>query len=603
MISKLANGFMILLLVIPIVRAQSAPPEASATEKKKALDEREKKTLSLVDEIIREAQSLKLPENRIRICVSLAGFLWPRDEKRARSLFKEAAASLSEITAAIDSEDPEYFNQAQLPQQLRQEMVQIAANHDAKLAIDFLRATRTESTSQPPNSGLTNLEAQLEMRVAIQIAAKDPGEALRVAEDSLKIALDYEALNLLHSLQSQQKVLAERFLEDILNALRTYGIGNSPATPIAMSLLRTWTENNRAAKDPATPRTTTSLSLSNLNEETARELSSLVINALLSDAPARTVGAFGRRFIDGPSSLYPGQMYGIFQQLKPMLPDIERLAPDRMTALRARIVEFEKSYEAQQGPWAKYQELTQTGTPEALMEAAKTAPPEVVDSLIQQASWKAINQGDDERARQIVEQIANPGQRAEMKKQLARRAFSRATEQKKLAEARALLSRLPLEEQVVLLVQLAASSAADGDKPAAFQLLGEAQSLLADRALNYGQLQAQMHIATAYEGLDVSKSTAIVAKTIDQVNELVAAALVLNGFDVQGYFRTGEFIITGANPLNMMAQECGRVLASNAHHDLDRARSAAERFERPEMRLIALLQIAQAALTSDGSAR
>jgi len=160
-----------------------------------------------------------------------------------------------------------------------------------------------------------------------------------------------------------------------------------------------------------------------------------------------------------------------------------------------------------------------------------------------------------------------------------------------------------LEEQVVLLVQLAVSSAANGDKPLAFQLLGEAQALLPDRAANYGQLQAQLQIARAYEDLDASKSTPIVEKVIDQLNELVTAALVLNGFDVQGYFRSGEFVIAGGNPLNNMAQECGQALGSGARNDLERARSAAERFQRPEMRLIALLQIAQAALTSDGSAR
>jgi hypothetical protein len=601
MISKLAGIFLVLLLVIPIVRGQSAAPETSAAEKKKAQAEREKKTFALVDEITKEMQSLKLPENRIRIVIGLAGALWPRDEKRARLLFKEAVASLSEITAAIENGDPDYGDLDGLAQQLRNEMVQIAANNDARLAVDFLRATRTDSNSRPPNSGVTNLEAQLEMRVATQIAAKDPNEALRVAEDSLKISLDYEALNLLYSLQSQQKSMAERLLDDILDAIRAQGIGNSSATPIAMSLLRSWTENNRALKDPAAPRTTTTITLANLNEQTARELSNLIINAVMSDAPSATVVSFGRRSLGGRAYLYPGMVQGIIQQLKPILPDIEALAPDRIGAVRARMLELEKTYQAQQGPWAQYQELTQTGSPEALMEAAKTAPPEVVNNLIQQAGWKAINQGDDESARQIIEKIEDPGQRAEMRTQLFRQTFNRAREQKKIAEARGLLSRLPLEEQITSLTQLAESAATDGDKTAAFQLLGEAQALLADRALNYAQLLAQMHIAKAYENLDVGKTTAIVERVIDQVNELVAAAQVMNGFDVQGYFRSGEFIINSGNPLNTMAQECGRVMAAGARSNFEQGRSAADRFQRSELRLIALLQIAQAALEKDAA--
>jgi len=596
MISKLVRGCLILTLVLPMVRAQSVSPEASAVDKKKARTERDKKAAALVDEIIKELPSLTLPENRIRISVGLAGSLWSRDEKRARSLFKEAAASLNEIRAEVESVDSGHENLAQLFQQLRQEMVQVAAIHDPRLAVDFLRATRIDSADRPPNSGLTNLEANLEMRLANQIAGKDPNEALAVARDSLKISFDYESLNLLYTLQSQHKALAERFLEDILNAIRTYGIGNSAATPVAITLLRTWVENNRAAKDPAAPRTTSNLTLSNLNEETARELCNLIVSALLTEGPARTVTGFGRRFSDGPYSFHPGMIHGMLEQLKPVMPDIERLAPDRMAALRTRLVEFEKSYRAQQGPWANYQELTQNGTPEALMEAAKTAPPEVVTSLVHQAAWKAINQDEDEKARQIVEQIEDPGQRSEMKKQMARRAFSRAGEQKKLAEARGLLPRLPLEEQVVLLAQLAASYV-ESDKPIALQLLGEAESLIPGRTFNYGQLQALIRVATTYVSLDVGRSTAIIEKLIDQVNELVAAALVLNGFDVQGYFRNGEFIISSGNPLNNIAQECGGVLASNANSDFDRARSASARFQRPEMRLAALSRIAQALLT------
>jgi hypothetical protein len=147
----------------------------------------------------------------------------------------------------------------------------------------------------------------------------DPQEALSVAEDSLKITVDYDALNLLYSLQSRQKAVAERFLEDVLTGIQTYGIGNSAATNIALSLLGAWSENNRALKDPAAIRTIASLSLSNLNDETARELSNMIVNALLSNGPAKTVAAHGRIFIDGPSTLYPGQVHGMFQQLKPIL--------------------------------------------------------------------------------------------------------------------------------------------------------------------------------------------------------------------------------------------------------------------------------------------
>lgn len=590
---------LISLTFIP-AKGQSSEQPQSAAEMKKAAEEHEKKRAVLLEEIIKEMQSLKLPENRIRVATKIADQFWTRDEKRARALLKDAVSSLNELTAAIQAGDSEYLNMYELPQQLRQEMVQMVAGHDPRLAVEFLRATRVDSSSRPPNSGMTNLEANLEMRVANQIAAKDPDQAVSLAEESLKINVDYEALGLLNTLQTQRKALAEKFLDDVMGGIRRFGIGNSAATPIALNLLRTWVENNRAAQDPGMPRTTSSLALSNLNENMARELSNMIINAVTNNGPAKTAYPNIRGFIDGPSTLYAGQLPSIFQQLKPILPDVERLVPDRMAALRSKMADYEQTFEGRQSAmWTSYQELTQNGTTEQILEAAKNGPPEYADSLLQQAAFKAINQGDENKARQIVERISDPRQRSGMNVQLARQGYYRAMEQKNLADARAFASRLPVEEQVSFLTQMANSSAGAEDKAAAFQLLAEAQAMLPNRATSYGLLQAQLQIAGVYNQLDPSRSVPIVERVIDQSNDLFAAALVLNGFDINGYFRNDEFEIYNGSPLNMIAQTCGSELGAVARTDLDRARLAAERFQRPEMRLIALLQIAQASLTND----
>ncbi len=585
MASKLARVFLIFSLVIPIALAQSASPNSSAAELKKARDERDKKTFALVDELISEAQSLKLAENHIRVDVALAGSLWAKDEKRAGSLFKEAVASLNAITLAVDGGDPDYLNLSQLPQQLRQEILQVAASRDARLALDFLRSTRPTSTSHQPFS-----EAQLEMRLALQIAEKDPREALAAAEDSLRFGVDYETMNFLYRIESKDKAAGEIFLADLLNRIRASDFNKSQVSSyIALTLVRTWIENKRST---AIPRTTTIISLPNFDEQTARELSSMVLNAALSNGPSDS----------SAYQLYSG-MTGTLQQLKAMQPEIERLAPNRAGELRSRIDEFDKFSAAQQGPWAQYNDLIQNGSVETMIEASKTAPPGIADRLVQQAASKASSQGDFDTAYQMLEIITDPRQRADMKANVDRQAFYRAREQKKLGEAHTLISRLAsIEDQVSFLTQLAASSELEGDKPAALQLLAEAEALLGDRAQGYGQLEAKMQIAKGYQQLDTGKSIAIVERVIDQINELSAAALVLNGFDVQGYFRNGEFIITnGGNPLNMMAQQCGRELGSSARDDLDGARAAAERFQRREMRVIALLQIAQALLASDAS--
>jgi hypothetical protein len=612
MVFKLAHSILIVLLFVSpinsIVFAQSPSRETSSksAEEKKARDERDKKALALVDEIIRETESLRLPENRVRIDTTLADALWPRDEKRARLLFKQAVASLGEITAAAasagagsDAPDRDYV--AQLAQQLRQEVLQVAANHDASLALDFLRATRPASPKPQPY-WQPNYESQLEMSLAIQVVAREPKQALSAGEDSLNLGLDQNATNLLYSLNSQDKSAADTFLNDIMKQLRTGESSKSQAAPyIALTLLRNWVETNRAAADQSGERSNPSLSLTNLNVDTARELCGMIINEVLNSGSTEAGEGLTAIVIDGPRyyGSNPGQLMGIVQQLKPILPDIEKLSPAQFSALNKKIAESDKFNEAQQGPWAKYQQLSQTGTAEELMQAAKTAPAGVSEGLLQQAAWKAINQDDANKAHQVIERIADPRQRDEMELNLARRSFEVARSQKKLEEARALLARLPIGERATLLAQMATFAATDGDKPGALGLLAEAESLIGEPASNYQHLGVQLQIANAYEQLNLSRSAGFIEKAVNKLNELALAALVLNGFDLQQYFRNGELVINGGNQLSEMARESAQQLGSLSRHEFDRAKSVAEEFQRPEMRVMALLQIARVALSSD----
>src|ERR1043166_4428265 len=190
MTSRFLGSLLVLLMVVPMVQAQltdlrrstnvqlgtgtqtAKTPSQNTGEANKAREERQKKLLSLLDEIIQQTRSLKLPENRVRIQISLAGSLWPIDEKRARVLFKDAEQSFLEIRAALETGDPELAQLVQTPNSLRQEIVGAEVNCDPKMAVDFLRATRDPGTIPQYNGH--NIEAQLQMRVATQMVSKDP---------------------------------------------------------------------------------------------------------------------------------------------------------------------------------------------------------------------------------------------------------------------------------------------------------------------------------------------------------------------------------------------------------------------------------------------
>lgn len=576
------------VLLIPIARAQSRPEAEAAAqaEQRKLRVERDKKAFTVVEEILKETQSLKLPENRIRIQIALADLLWQRDEAQARSLFKDAATSLSEV-GSVSSESPEFYKLTQLASQLRQEILQVVAKHDARLAIDFLRSTRPSDTQSP---GYASTEAQLEIRLASEVAGKDVNEALRIAEESLKKGIDYEAINLLYKLYSPDKAPAEKFLTAILQRLRTEDYAKNPTSwYVALTLFRTWSENNHLPEQ-GRQRTTFNISLPNLNEQAARGLSSSIIGAVIDNGPG------------GSPQLYAfsGHNSGNLQQIKALLPDFERLSPTQGAALRKKVKESDNIIELQQGPWAKYRELIERGTSEDLMEASKTAPAGFSDHLKQQAAWKALNQGDTDTARQLVDKIEDVRQRREATLNIDRQLANRASEQGSLAEARAALSRIPVvEERVGLLAQLATRVLAKDERAAAIQLLGDGLSLIGERARNYQQLRAQLQIARAYEQLDGLKSSSIVETVIERINELSDAAVILDGFDLQQYFREGEFVINSGNSMCQLTQEVAGELRSIASKDIERARSAAARFDRGEMRAMAFLEIVRGTVTPE----
>src|SRR5215210_1083443 len=73
----------------------SPPPSTEELEKQKA--EREKNAYRLLDQVIDEAQSLRLVENRVRIQINAADMLWGQNQGRARSLFASAAEGIAEL--------------------------------------------------------------------------------------------------------------------------------------------------------------------------------------------------------------------------------------------------------------------------------------------------------------------------------------------------------------------------------------------------------------------------------------------------------------------------------------------------------------------------
>ena len=570
----------------------AAPSPAKTVEQAAAQAELERKALALLDEVMGETPSLKLVENRIRLRVAAAEILWSHDQERAREIFNAAAVDVSAVTAGIEPDDPEYYNLSNAALQMRQRMLGIIAERDPKLALEFLRATRLPPPPPPPGATFRqpDQELMLETQLAQQIAARDPQQALRIAEEVLSRGLSSNLLPLLDQLRAHDPEGAARLVSGIVRKLRAANFAaDHEAVSIAHHLLTTTrpAENATAGGQMPVAAGQSNARRLQLDEATRRDL----VNQLVSAA----VGSGG----DPRGSANVG---GLFSTVRQLMPEVERYAPAQAAGVRRRLEGFERRIERRtEGNPREIRQVLETGTPDAIIEAAAKATPDMRPHLYRTAAWKAYNEGNPERARQIIaNNVEGARQREQMLKELDQQMFWRAASEGKVEQAQAVLARVRSpDERVGMLLRLALISAERGNAKAATNFLDEAWNLIGGRARNHTQFVVQLQVAQTYAQLAPPRAFEIVETGVAHLNELVAAAAVIEGFG-QEAFAQEELKGQDSSQWGSLALQCSETLTALAPSDFERTRAVADRFQRPELRLPARLAVARGILFKEG---
>jgi hypothetical protein len=170
----------------------------------------------------------------------------------------------------------------------------------------------------------------------------------------------------------------------------------------------------------------------------------------------------------------------------------------------------------------------------------------------------------------------------------------------KLDDVRQRLSRLKSKEQRAnILSQMAFSAATKKESKLALELLEEARQYINLKPKNDAQLNALLQFIRADALVEPSKAFEMIEAEVDQANELMAAASVLNGFLLPaGIFKKGEFVLSpGYSQVSMQFKQFGKELGALASLNFDRVKAAADRFQRNEIRIMARLFIAQGVLS------
>lgn len=447
--SKPLSVLFLLLLFFTVAYAQDQPattqPSPADVEKQK--EEWTKNAYRLLDQVVDEAQSLKLAENRIRIEINAADMLWDRDQSRARSMFQLASDAVADMMRSTDTTNNRQGpgpNQGRRPAQLRQELVLSAARHDAPLAYQLLAATKPPPSPTPAPTDTRNPrtipimdEDNLEQNLLAQVAALDPKLAAQNADQMLEEGQFPRSLTaVISQLQRQDAEAARKLATKTVSRLQTTNLlSNNEADTLALGLLMggprvaaasTSTSDTTTATTTSTATTTPAPqrqgSPSVLEQSAYTDLMNTVIDSALKAAPSPTAQRGANAQGRGPgrqaivvtpnrndpqaqptdAQIEQNNARGLMMGLRMMLPNIDTYLPSRTSAVRAKMTELGIGDVQRASFGQTLQALGQDATPENMLKAAATAPAQLQPRWYQQAANMALDQGNTDLARQIA---------------------------------------------------------------------------------------------------------------------------------------------------------------------------------------------------------
>ncbi|HZM89385.1 MAG TPA: hypothetical protein VFF31_22880 [Blastocatellia bacterium] len=598
---------------VPISVAQDTQPQSSDQDKDKPTPE--KKAMILLDQIVGEAGGLRLPENRIYVQIAAGDLLWVRDEARARILFGEAGSSIADMMRRSDApNDPNNrraANANRIALELRQELVLTVARHSGEFAYQLLQAMPAPAQTAPADRRQN--QNTLEQSLVAAIAANDPKSALKNAQGWLEKGEYPSSLSkVLSQLYSKDAEAATKLSEQLAKKLQPEEIVlKLDAVRLSLSLLRPGPRPEKKSGDATQPIAGSTDQL--LAESAYRDVMSATVTAALRATPQPQntqqrggPGQFRGRpnNAGGPAAAQQAPQQNeaeiaqanarmLLNGLQNLQAQVDKYLPERSLALRQKFTQMGMDRDPRAG-FGQMAALMEQGTSESLIAAAASAPQGMQNRIYQQAALKALNEGNPDRARDIANQHLEGTARTNLLHTLElKQAVKSAPD--KMDEIRQTLNRAQSDdERVSLLLQFASNLQTENPK-LALQVLDEARGFVTRRATNYGQFEAQVNVARAYETLDPSRSFDTLEPGINQINELLSAAAILSGFEVN-IFKDGELPLKGGGSLTGLVTRYGAALASLARVDFEKAQLLTERFQLAEPRVLARLTMVRGVL-------
>jgi hypothetical protein len=404
-------------------------------------------------------------------------------------------------------------------------------------------------------------------QVIDQLAKQDPDAATKLVDKTVK---RLQTTNLLANSQAGSMILTMLMS------------GPRPAGQTADSASKGSTATNRSWP-------------SVLDQSVYADLLSTLIDSALKATPAAQNNQRGPRpgnFRNGPpapvtdAEAEQNNARRLLGGMQSLLPMIDQYLPARSSAVRQKMTEMGMP----PNPMMSMYNGQTEPTIDALVQAAATAPQQMQTRMYQQAAYKALEEGDTDRARQIANDHLQSAALDTVMKRIDFREMSKKAETARIEDVRQAAAKLQSDNEKLDLLLQVANDAQQSNPKLAMQVLEDARQITNHRATGYDNFEQQLKVAHAFAAVDPARSFEVMDPGVSHLNELLSAAAILSGFEIN-MFRDGEMTIMSGNGLTSTIARYGQELALLARSDFERSEAMAGRFQFPEARILTRMAI------------
>ncbi len=580
------------------------------------------KAFGLLQQSIIESQQLQIPSNRIYFQVTAADLLWQKDEKQARGLYlaaqnelrsvmdqTEVKLSQDENTAVVSEDEDLIANEDAKP--LRELLILSLAEHDPKAALDALQALKRSAAYKPKDQyGYDPLgdEDQLELKISVAIVKKDPNRAFEVARRNLEKGFPQNLLETLSEIYKKDSELGAKLAREILSKLKVSKIQNeyeaaNVATNMAIPASNVATSS--------TPQVSISpeisvWQISQFLKTTAASLQTAQ-KANKPNSPKKVVPLLSESDVSELANLIAQnftsrrQIYSY--EVGSVMPELTKYAPSQAQIIKRKLgAEGVKQAEEIARSFNDVEEFNNKTADEIALNADKL-PPEQRDARLGDAVRKALSDEQPEKAKKYYDQIKEKDNYKYLSDEIETQLPLAKAKQGNIEEVRKLIdTRKSSNDKVSVLCALAKALAtrknmSKEEKNAAMQLIGEARQYLPPRSKKSAQLSSIVEVIRASAFVETSQGFDLLENTMPAINDLIAAAIIVDDFNQYGATRQDELTFDTMQRQSLRGfPQAVEVLRKFAESDFDRTAAIADKFSRNDVRAFVRLQIAQALL-------